>query len=203
MRRADDSKRSTPCNQMVWWVRCLFTNHSPWWLNSWNTKIKQNPRKDKTKYTCHLPRMHPPTHPHTHTDRYTFMKHWSGGRYCFSNSSVLHLWMLTFCTKRVYRNLDSVSSWVKWQKGLLLKQGQNWQNYHRKVLWAELWTEINLPTGFLQQAQNKKENACTYVKSEWTEGNATQTSHLEVHHNLLLKVRSRALCRGLFWDLSY
>lgn len=41
--------------------------------------------------------------------------------------------------------------------------------------------------------QNKEENACAYVKSEWTEGNATQTSHLEVHHNLLLKVTGAGL----------
>lgn len=100
--------------------------------------------------------------------------------------------------------MDSVSSWIKkWQKGLLPKQGQNWQNNHRKVLWAELWTEINLPTGFPQQAQNKKENACTYVKSEWMEGNTTQTSHLEVHHNPRLKVTGAGLYVGDCFEIYH
>jgi hypothetical protein len=49
--KKDDAKRPSTCNQMAWYTRCLFTKHSPWWSNGWNTSIKRSPSKDKIKWS--------------------------------------------------------------------------------------------------------------------------------------------------------
>jgi hypothetical protein len=47
--KMDDAKRPSPCSRLAWCTRCLFTKHSAWWLNGWNTSIERSPSKDRTK----------------------------------------------------------------------------------------------------------------------------------------------------------